>query len=264
MRDSLARSWEVLWVVALSDLRLKYQNSKLGFIWSLIRPTLRFFVYYTIFTIFIPVAHGRFYPLRLFFGVILWELFSEGTNLGMNSFIGKKALITKVRLNTALLPISGFLAPLLNFCLSFAVFLGLYFIAFSDRGLILSVQRLLVFIYGLGMIGLVVIELNLLLANLNALFRDIEHIWFLVLTYGVFLTPIIYNIPVPQKWQLAYYCVNLLAFPLSALTSVFFDQQQFLFMHWGIALAHAIVVAAVFLVAWRVHRHLNRLVIDLL
>ena len=70
---------EVLVTIAKMDLKLKYQNSKLGFLWSFLKPLLQFCAYYTVFQVILHVNDSPDYPLRLLLGGLLWSFFVEAT-----------------------------------------------------------------------------------------------------------------------------------------------------------------------------------------
>ena len=255
---------EIILILGLMDLKLKYQNSKLGFLWSFIKPLLQFGVYYTVFTVFTKIGTGEYYPLRLFLGILIWVLFSESTGLGLNSYIGKKAIVTKIKVKRFLLPLAAYLTPLINFLLNFMIFLVLYFLIYPVSEKTYNLLDVAIFIISLISISIITVSFNLILANLNGFFRDIQPIWELVLTYGVFLTPIIYPIPIPEKYSVLYYSTNLIAFPLENIKSVFFDSTPKLYFNLELLLAHSIFTIVLLLIALKVHFKLNDKVIDYL
>jgi ABC-2 type transporter len=70
--------------------------------------------------------------------------------------------------------------------------------------------------------SILIISINIILSTVNVLFRDLQNIWDIVLTYGVFLTPIIYTIAIPKAYLKIYYFVNPLAYPIEEMKASFF------------------------------------------
>src|SRR5581483_3824637 len=102
-----------------SDFKLRYQNSVLGYLWSLLRPLLFFGVLYVIFTKVIKVGKGiPFYPAYLLLGIVLWTFFIEATVAGMNSIVGRGDLIRKVSIPKNIIVISTTMSALVNFLLN--------------------------------------------------------------------------------------------------------------------------------------------------
>lgn len=80
-----------------TDFKLRYQNSFLGYVWSLLRPLLLFVILYLVFTVFLPVGKGiPHYPVYLLLGIVLWNYFSEVTNGSVNAIVSKGDLLRKI------------------------------------------------------------------------------------------------------------------------------------------------------------------------
>lgn len=254
---------EIIFTLGLMDLKLKYRSSKLGFLWSFIKPLLQFVVYYIVFAVFLKVGKGNSYPLTLFLGVLIWGFFTEGTSLGMNSYLGKKSIVTKINVNKILMPIAAYVTPALNFLLNFLVFFVLYMVFSFNDFLNLHLGALLLFLLMFIDIGIIIISLNVILANLNSIFRDVQNIWELVLQYGVFMTPIIYPLPIPDKYLTLYFGSNVLAFPIELIKCQFFVYETKIFdMH--IIAAHICSLIILAVVATIVHKKMSDKVADYL
>lgn len=258
-------SLETIYILAVMDLKLKYQNSFMGFFWSFVRPFLQFLVYFSIFGVILKISKQQDYALALFYGVLVWTWFSEATSLGMNSFIGKKSVITKVKINKLVPPLAAFLTPTINYCINLIIF-AIAYLSFGKEPLayVFSFAHLFLFVYSILCIIILINALNIILANLNVYFRDVQQIWELILTYGVFLTPVIYTLPIPPKLQVLYYSLNLLAYPLQNLKSVFFSSQLPIVWNFKITCFYLIALLFWSLVAWIVHRKLSGKMVDFL
>lgn len=265
MQNTFRNNIEILFVMGFMDLKQKYQNSALGFMWSFLKPFLQFTAYYIIFAKILHIGSGANYALRLFYGVLIWAWFAEGTSLGFNSYIEKKSIVTKIRVNRALPPLAAYLTQTLNYCLNLFIFFVLYSIGMKTFPAdLFSFNHLVVFILAMAGISLLIISLNLILASLNVLYRDIRPIWELILTYGIFVTPVIYHINIPTKYQIYYYAVNLLALPLEALKSIFFTDQAKTYLQPTLLLAYCISLAALFIASVYIYKKLSRKIVDYL
>ena len=85
-----------------------------------------------------------------------------------------------------------------------------------------SVFSFLNFVFFLLLYSVLIISINIILATVNVLFRDLQNIWDIILTYGVFLTPIIYTIAIPKEYLKIYYFLNPLAYPIEEMKASFF------------------------------------------
>ncbi len=92
----MKKTLQLLWVITLTDFKLRYSSSVLGYLWSLLKPLLMFLVLYTVFTVLVKLDIKN-YQLHLLLGIILWNFFAESTTMGMNSLLSKASLITKIK-----------------------------------------------------------------------------------------------------------------------------------------------------------------------
>lgn len=254
---------EIVMVLGIMDLKLKYRSSKLGFLWSFLKPLLQFCVYYIVFAIFFHVGEGRSYALLLFLGVITWGFFCDGTGLGMNSYIGKKSIVTKININKVLMPIAAYITPALNFLLNFMMFFALYVALDFDEFCRLSIGKILTLLLVFLDMGVIIVALNIILANINALFRDVQNIWELVLQYGVFMTPILYPLPVPDQFLFPYFSINVLALPIEIAKAQLFQYNTKIYTDFFLFLAgHLVVVFALCLIAKAIHSKFSDKVAD--
>ena len=255
---------ELVYTLGTMDLKQKYQNSKLGMLWSFFKPLLQFAVYYLVFGVTLKIDESPDYPLRLFFGIIVWTLFTDGTGMGLSSYLGKKTLVTKVKVNMLLIPISAFYTAALNFAINFGIFLILYHILVPLPFSIYNISNLLCFFTGFILYGVSIVSINIVLATLNALFRDIQSIWELLMMYGVFLMPIIYPIQINEAYMPAYYFFNPVAFPLINLRNIFFNTGAFLWSNPVYAMAYISGIILWIVLAWLVNAKLKHKVADYL
>ncbi len=191
--------------IALSDFKLKYNGSVLGYLWSLLNPLLLFAVLYLVFSIFIRFDVPN-YNLYLLLGIIIWSFFAESTLTGMSAFLAKASLISKVNFKKEVIIYSSILTSSFTFLLNLVVFF--IFFAFSSASfsftmLLLPIFLILLILFSLGMI--------FLLSTSYMKFRDVSHIWQVALQLGFWLTPIVYSISfVPERFH-ALFLLNPMA-----------------------------------------------------
>lgn len=174
--------------IALTDLKLKYQGSVLGFFWSLLKPLLLFGVIYIVFSRFFRLGGDiPNYPVYLLLGIVIWTFFAEITGTCMGSIVSKGAIIRKVYFPRILLVISNSLTSLITFSLNIlAVFLFLVFTGIDVGPKALLFPLLIVHLY------IFVLGISLILSSLYVRFKDIAHIWEVFLQAMFYATPILY------------------------------------------------------------------------
>lgn len=242
--------------MVISDFKLRYQNSVLGYIWSLLRPLMMFGVLYIVFTKIIKVGGNiPHYPSYLLLGLVLWTFFVEATMAGMNSIVGRGDMIRKVSIPKYIIVISATLSAFVNFCLNMVVVLvfmiigGVQFrwnIIFAP----LFIIELMVFCFGVSM----------LLSALFVKFRDIGHIWEVALQVLFYATPIIYALQIVPKRLVKLVSLNPLAQIFQDMRSVMITPQtmttkQAFSSELGRLLPFLIVVVVCLVGAWYFRRN---------
>lgn len=107
--------------LVLSDFKLRYQGSYLGYFWTLIKPLLLFGVIYLVFRYFMPVTVEN-YAIYLLLGVLIWNFFSEATLIGMNAFMTKRDLVTKIYFSRAALVFASTISSVITLLLNLVIF----------------------------------------------------------------------------------------------------------------------------------------------
>jgi ABC-2 type transport system permease protein len=184
--------------IALTDLKLKYQGSVLGYLWSLLKPLMLFGIMFLVFTKVFKLGNSiPNYPVYLLLGIVIWTFFSEVTGLCMGAIVGKGNLIRKVYFPRILLVIANSITSLITFVLNLAIVFVFMFgsgIQLQPRAFffILIIIELYIFIFGVALI----------LSALYVKFRDIAHIWEVLLQALFYATPILYPmsfVPAPYN-----------------------------------------------------------------
>jgi ABC-2 type transport system permease protein len=178
---------ELLGNLVRKELKIKYKNSALGFLWSLLNPMLYLVVFWVVFTKFLPASIPSF-PIFLLCGLLPYNLFSAGLGGGTGSIVGNAGLVTKVWFPREILPLASIGAALVHFALQLGV-LAAALLAFwyqpSWSYLPLIIPALLVLI-------VLVAALAIALAAINVYARDTQHLLELVLLAWFWMSPIVY------------------------------------------------------------------------
>lgn len=192
MNDNILKEiWKrrsLIILLAFNDIKLRYRNSFLGFLWSFLEPLLMLTVLYYVFTNIIKSGIED-YALYLLLGLIIWYMFQRATSMSLSSLIDRAGIISKVYFRREIIIISSCLTAFIMMIFEFAAF-GVFLIIFHflPPFTIILLPLLLVdlFVLSLG--------ISLFLSVLNVYFRDIKFIWQILLQAGFFLTPIIYKL----------------------------------------------------------------------
>jgi ABC-2 type transport system permease protein len=181
---------QLTWALAVTDFRLKFFGSVLGYLWQLIRPLMLFGVLYVVFSqIFDLSGDVRFFPVALLLGIVLYGFFTEATSGSVRSLVERENLVRKIEFPRLAVPLATVLTALFNLGLNLIPVL-IFLLAAGGRPhwswleLIPLVALLAVFATGIAMI----------LSSLFVRYRDVEPIWDVVLQVMFYASPIIYMI----------------------------------------------------------------------
>lgn len=181
------------------DFKVKYKRSVLGVVWSLLYPILTMAVMALVFTnVFKFSTPGVNYLVYLLSGLVMFNYFSEASNLAMSSVVGNFSLINKVYIPKYIFPLSKCLFVGINFLLTL---IPLYIIIFLT-GTGVNIYHLLLPYVFLCLL-LFTIGIGFILATISVFLRDMFYIYGVVITLWTYLTPIMYDISIiPAKFQI--------------------------------------------------------------
>jgi ABC-2 type transport system permease protein len=113
------RLWHLAQTMAVSDFKLRFFGSALGYLWQLVRPLLLFSVLYVVFTQVIRIGGDvELYPVALLLGVVLYTFFAEATSGALGSLVDRESLIRKVEFPRLAVPLAAVLTALMNVALN--------------------------------------------------------------------------------------------------------------------------------------------------
>jgi ABC-2 type transport system permease protein len=209
--SDLRRFCSLTWTLAVTDWKLRFYGSVLGYVWTLARPFLFFGVIYFVFTEIVGLAKNvPNYGVYILFSIVLFNFFGEVTGNSVQALVAREGLLRKMRFPRLVIPMSVALTGLFNLVCTlaavmiFAVISGVY-PSWGWLELPVIIVLLALLATGIGM----------LLSALYVRYRDVQPIWEVVQQMLFYASPILYvTTIVPAKYQHAYMCN-----PLAALFS---------------------------------------------
>lgn len=178
----------LLYELVVTDFKLRYQGSALGYTWSLLKPMMLFAIMYVVFAEFFKLK-GQIphFPVYLLLGIVVWTFFIEATSQGMQAIVSRGDLIRKINFPKYIIVISGTISALINLGINLIVVALFALVGGVDIG------------WGIALFPFFLLELYILslgiaflLAAVYVKFRDIGHIWEVFMQGMFYATPIIY------------------------------------------------------------------------
>ncbi|MCU1469707.1 MAG: rfbA [Glaciihabitans sp.] len=185
------RQRELLVLLVRRELKAKYKDSSLGFVWSLIRPITQLIIYYVAVGHFLGAAGAiPDYAVYIYTGLTVWTFFSEVVNTSTASIIANAGLVKKVYLPRELFPLAAIGSAIFNFITQFAVLL-LAIIVFQGPPFVTGE----VWLVPIAFVVLVLfsLALALFLSAANVFLRDIKHLVEVAILVLFWASPIVYS-----------------------------------------------------------------------
>jgi ABC-2 type transport system permease protein len=184
------RLWHLAWSLAVTDFKLRFFGSVLGYLWQLMRPLMLFGVLYVVFTTVFDLGNEvKYYPVALLLGIVLYSFLNEATSASVRSLVMRENLVRKIEFPRLAVPLATTLTALFNLGLNLVpVFVFLVAAGGAVRWSWLEFPLLVAFLTVLAT------GLAMLLSALFVRYRDVEPIWDVVLQIAFYATPIIYPI----------------------------------------------------------------------
>jgi ABC-type polysaccharide/polyol phosphate export permease len=173
------------------DLRAKYKGSALGLAWSLAHPLTLMLVYLLVFSVMLKIqaADYEHYWLFLLAGLPVWVFFATSLQAASRSLLENANLIRKVRFPRQLVPLSIVATQLVSFVVMLAIVIGLSLVYVPEAR-----DTVWLSIPLAALAACLVAGVSLVVASLNALYRDVEHLVAALLLPWFFLTPVLYSL----------------------------------------------------------------------
>ena len=211
------RFFDLLWVMAVTDFKLTFHGTALGYAWSLVRPLLVFGVLLAVFTqVFRFGDQVQDYPALLLLNVMLFSLFSDATQRAVISVVERERIVRRTQFPRLVIPLAIVLTEVFNLALNLLavlVFILAYGVEPTWTWLLLPVI--------VAALMAITIAVSMIVSALYPRFRDVALIWSVLSTVLFYATPILYPISVaPQRFR------DILQ--LNPLTPVFEQAQKWI------------------------------------
>lgn len=188
---------ELIWALAMKELKIRYKRSVLGFLWALLNPMLLMLVLTVVFSTIMSfnIPH---YAIFLLSVLLPWTFFTQSLSYAVESIVGNGELIKKVRVAKLVFPVAAVVSNMINLLLSMIPLVLIVLCMrhpFHVTWLYLPVPLLALTIFTLG--G------TFFFAAANVYYRDVAHILQIVLQAWFYITPIIFSIdffPAKYRW----------------------------------------------------------------
>jgi lipopolysaccharide transport system permease protein len=246
---------EMLAMLVLKDLRVRYKSRFLGYLWAVANPLAFCLVYYIAFHRIMRVQMEH-YPLFLLTGLFPWVWASNAISLSAMAYRANPGLVRKVRMRRAILPLSGAVQEMLHFFFAVPILLGAVILALGVGHATWVVLIPLLALVQLAMIY----PIGLAVAAVNVVVRDIEYLVGIGLQMLFFLTPIVYPVSAVPAELRPYLWLNPFEPLIAAWRAALVDGRLDLpaVLHCGLFAAAAAVVA------WWIHRAIEPRIGELL
>lgn len=183
-------SFILLKELVITEFKLRYQGSALGYLWSLLRPLFMFIILYFVFVYFLRIGSDvPHWPVALLLGIVLWNFFAEVTNNGLGSIVSRGDVIRKINFPKYVILLAGSVSALINLLLNLvviAIFMAINQVDLSWSALLSPIYIMEIFIFGLG--------LSFILSAIFVRLRDMNYIWEIIMQFLFYASAIIYPI----------------------------------------------------------------------
>jgi lipopolysaccharide transport system permease protein len=227
---------ELLWVLTLRDIKVRYKQTVLGAAWAIIRPFITMVIFSVVFGRLAQMpSDGLPYPVFVYAGLLPWTFFAAAIGASGQSLVGSAHLVSKVYFPRLIVPLSSVGSGLVDLLVSTGILLLMmlwYGVGWSFN--LLAAPLLL--------LGVVFISLGVgtLLSALTVAYRDFTHVTPFMVQIWMYITPVIFPVSlVPERWHWLLF-LNPMTGLVEGFRSAFlgkpFDLQ-------GLALSFAIAIA---------------------
>jgi lipopolysaccharide transport system permease protein len=208
------------WTFVKRDLKSRYAQTRMGFLWMIFQPLLVLGIFTVLFDQLIQLDTANIpYPVFAFSGMTIWYLFTAIVQGGGKVLQESQDLIRKVHFPRLLLPLSRVIVALLESSFSFIILAALMFafnLPLSPRILLFPVLLLLLILSALCLV--------LWISTLSVKYRDMQHMIPQVVNTGIWLTPVFYPITlVPEAYRDWVFYLNPVATLVAFFRSILFD-----------------------------------------
>jgi lipopolysaccharide transport system permease protein len=230
---------ELLAVLTMRDIRVRYKQTMLGAVWAILQP----FMTMVVFTIFFGhlanmPSDGYPYPVFVYSALLPWTFFANAITSSSNSLVGSAHLISKVYFPRLIIPLSAIGVAIVDFAIASSILLAMMLFYGVGWSINLLMAPLL-----LLAIGFIALGVGTCLSALTVAFRDFRYVVPFMMQLWFFVTPIVYSISlVPTQWRWLLY-LNPMSGLIEGFRAVFLGKTFDLF---GLAVSASVAICLFF------------------
>lgn len=197
MKGQMQHYIDLITVLTLKEIKVRYKNSFFGYLWSILHPLAFALVFFIAFKVVMRIQVEN-YTLFLIAGLFPWQWFTNSVNVSPTVFLMNASIIKKVNFSRNIIPFTVILQDMIHFIMSIPVIV--LFLFLYDK------SPSLTWLYGLpillGLQFFMTYGISLMLSSINLFFRDLERLTVIVTTLIFYFTPIIYpETMIPERYK---------------------------------------------------------------
>ena len=260
----LWRYRELFYILSWRDLKVRYKQTVIGIVWSVLRPLLTMLIFTFVFgrmANFKAPEGIKEYAILVFAGLLPWQFFSAGLSEASNSLIGNERLISKVYFPRMIIPAASVITSLVDFFIS----LGLMFVLLIIYRTVPSINLVFLPLF-IIMAFFASFGAGLWLTALNVKYRDFKHVVPFLIQLGLYISPVGFSSDVaskiiPAKFRLLYY-LNPMAGVIDGFRWCFFGDKTPIY--WSGMFVSLAVIIIFLLIGIRTFRKMEKSFADLI
>lgn len=198
----LWRYRELFYILSWRDIKVRYKQTVIGALWSILRPLLTMIIFTVVFSKLakLPTVGSAPYAIMVYAAMLPWQFFSNALSESSNSLIGNTNLIAKVYFPRLIIPTASVITSMVDFLIAFLLMGILYiFYGYSPGWQIIFLPLFMI----LGFI--LAIGTGLWITALNVKYRDFRYIVPFIVQFGLYISPVGFSSSiVPEKYRLLY------------------------------------------------------------
>ncbi|MBC8387731.1 MAG: ABC transporter permease [Actinobacteria bacterium] len=192
---------ELFYFLSWRDILVRYKQTVIGVVWSIIRPILTMIVFTIIFGKIAKLPSGNVpYPILVFVALLPWQFFANALQSSGNSLVGNAGMISKVYFPRMIVPASSIIVAFIDFLISFIILIILMFwYRFVPDWKVVTIPLFLILAI------LLTLGAGFLISSLNVKYRDFQYIVPFIVQLGLYISPVGFSSDIiPQKWKIIY------------------------------------------------------------
>lgn len=241
----LWRYRELFYILSWRDIRVRYKQTVIGSVWSVLRPLLTMIVFTFIFgkVAKLPTEGNAPYAIMVFSALLPWQFFANSLSEASGSLVANSNLITKVYFPRLIVPASSIIVSLIDFFISFLLMIVLmvwYRFLPPIQIIFLPFFLFLAFFASFGV--------SLFITALNVKYRDFRYIIPFIVQFGLFISPVGFSSSIiPDKWRLLY-SLNPMVAVIDGFRWCILGSEK---IYWpGFSISVAVILFFTFLGIW--------------